>query len=87
MVKHSLRIHDLVKKLGPQERAAVLKTPELAADDLAKTAHDRKFIDLEHDHEVRWWIKSLGCTHEQLEQAVKAVGSSPDKVRAYLRRE
>jgi hypothetical protein len=53
-------------------------------DDTSKTGGDRKFISLEQDYEVRDWAKSLGCTPEQLRDAVKAVGNSVDKVREYL---
>ena len=56
------------------------------SDDTSKTASDRKFISLEQDYEVRDWAKSLGCTPEQLREAVRAVGNSADKVREYLRR-
>lgn len=53
-------------------------------DDTSKTGSDRKLISLEQDYEVRDWSKSLGCTEEQLRQAVKAVGNSADAVRKYL---
>jgi hypothetical protein len=52
-------------------------------DDTSKTGNDRK-ISLEQDYEVRDWAQSLGCTPEQLRDAVKAVGHSPDKVREHL---
>lgn len=54
------------------------------ADDPTKTRQDRKLISLEQEYEVRSWCESLGCTREQLQQAVKAVGNSADKVREYL---
>jgi hypothetical protein len=54
------------------------------ADDPTKTALDRKLIALEEPHEVRSWTKSLGCTEPELRAAVKAVGHSAEKVRAYL---
>ena len=53
-------------------------------DDTSKTGSDRKLISLEEDYEVRDWAKRLGCTPEQLRDAVKAVGHSADKVREYL---
>ena len=53
-------------------------------DDTSKTGGDRRFISLEQDYEVRDWANSLGCTPEQLRDAVKAVGNSADKVREYL---
>jgi len=54
------------------------------ADDPTKTGQDRKFISLEQDYEVREWCKSLGCTEEQLRQAVAKVGNSASAVRAHL---
>jgi len=53
-------------------------------NDTSKTGHDRKFISLEQDHEVRDWTRSLGCTEDQLRTAVKAVGKPADAVRKYL---
>jgi hypothetical protein len=54
------------------------------SDDKSKTGADRKLIALEQPHELRDWMKSLGCTEQQLRDAVKAVGHSADAVRAYL---
>ena len=56
------------------------------SDDTTKTALDRKLISLEEDYEVRDWCQSLGCTPEQLREAVKAVGNSADAVRKHLAR-
>ena len=53
-------------------------------DDTSKTGLDRKLISLKEDYEVRDWAQSLGCTPEQLRDAVKAVGNSADKVREHL---
>ncbi|AOB33365.1 hypothetical protein AKI39_03270 [Bordetella sp. H567] len=48
---------------------------------------DRARISLEQDHEVRYWTKELGCSPEQLRQAVKDAGSnSAEKVRAALKK-
>ena len=55
------------------------------ADDPKKTGLDRKLISLNEAHEVRNWTESLGCTPEQLKEAVQAVGNSADAVRAYLK--
>ncbi|WP_411879676.1 DUF3606 domain-containing protein [Polaromonas sp. YR568] len=54
------------------------------SDDKSKTGADRKLIALEQAHELRDWMKSLGCTEEELRDAVKAVGHSADAVRRYL---
>lgn len=48
---------------------------------------DRARIALEEEWEVRYWTKELGCTPEQLGQAVKDAGSnSVEKVRATLKK-
>lgn len=54
------------------------------SDDKSKTGADRKLISLEQAHELRDWTQSLGCTEQQLRDAVKAVGNSAEAVRAYL---
>lgn len=36
-------------------------------------------------HEVRYWTKELGVTEAQLRAAVREVGTSVAKVRAYLK--
>jgi hypothetical protein len=54
------------------------------SDDPSKTGADRKLISLEQAHELRDWTQSLGCTEQQLRDAVKAVGHSADAVRSYL---
>lgn len=54
------------------------------SDDPKKTSLDRKLISLDEEHEVRSWTQSLGCTPEQLREAVKAVGNSADAVRKHL---
>ena len=46
---------------------------------------DRDRIDINDEHEVRNWAQSLKVTLEQLEDAVKKVGTSADQVRQYLR--
>ncbi len=55
-------------------------------DDPNKTGQDRKLISLKEPYEVRDWCKSLACTKEELEAAVKAVGNSAEKVREFLKR-
>ncbi len=45
---------------------------------------DRSRISLSEEHEVRYWTHALGVSKEQLAAAVKAVGSSADRVRAHL---
>jgi hypothetical protein len=46
---------------------------------------DRSRININQDHEVRYWTKALGVTESELFKAVGTVGVMADKVRAYLR--
>ncbi|RZL95062.1 MAG: DUF3606 domain-containing protein [Variovorax sp.] len=55
------------------------------AHDPKNTGLDRKLIALSEPHELRSWTESLGCTGQQLKDAVKAVGNSADKVCDYLK--
>ncbi|WP_296949435.1 DUF3606 domain-containing protein [uncultured Massilia sp.] len=55
------------------------------SDDLHdRGPQDRSRINLSERWEVQYWTKALGVTPEQLEQAVKAAGSSADAVRQHL---
>jgi len=49
-------------------------------------APDRDRIDMSEDYEVQDWTRSLRASKERLQEAVNAVGTSADKVRAYLKR-
>ena len=55
------------------------------SEDTTKTEHDRKLIALTEPYEVRDWCKAFGCTKEELERAVDAVGHSAAQVREYLK--
>jgi hypothetical protein len=57
------------------------------ADDRSKRgAADRTRINIHEAHEVRYWTEALGCSKEQLEEAVQHVGVMAEDVRAYLAR-
>jgi hypothetical protein len=56
----------------------------MADDTSVRAGSDRKQVNMSQDHEVRYWTTELGVSAEQLQAAVKAVGSSADKVREYL---
>lgn len=47
-------------------------------------AQDRSRIALGEKHEVEYWTRALGCTRDELEAAVNAVGVSAEAVRSYL---
>jgi hypothetical protein len=48
---------------------------------------DRSRVNTGEAWEVTYWSKRFGCTPEQLKAAVVAVGSSAEKVEAYLKRQ
>jgi len=56
----------------------------MADDKRAVGSPDRDRISLTEDYEVRDWTRSLGVSEQELREAVDAVGSSADAVRAYL---
>ena len=47
-------------------------------------AQDRARINVNEDHEIRYWTQALGVTEEELREAVAAVGVSADAVRQHL---
>ena len=56
------------------------------SDDTSKRGPaDRSRVALGEEHEVRYWTRELGASREELEEAVKSVGHSADKVREHLR--
>ena len=49
------------------------------------TGHDTTIVEIADGNEVRYWCQSLGCTEAQLRESVQAVGSSPERVREFLK--
>jgi len=45
---------------------------------------DSSRINVNEDYEVTYWTGALECTKDELEEAVKAVGTSSKAVREYL---
>jgi hypothetical protein len=59
---------------------------KIMADDLKNRGpQDRARINVNERHEVDYWSEALGCTEQQLRDAVAAVGVSAQAVREYLR--
>lgn len=46
---------------------------------------DNDLISLSERWEVLYWTKVLGCTEQQLKNAISKVGHSAKKVREYLK--
>ena len=56
------------------------------SDDKSKRGPaDRQRINLNQDHEVRYWTRELGVGKEKLKAIVQRVGNRVDTVRAELR--
>ncbi len=53
-------------------------------DPKIKGPQDRKRINIQERYEVNYWSKKLGVSPDSLRDAVKAVGTSVDKVREYI---
>jgi Protein of unknown function (DUF3606) len=49
-----------------------------------RNGQDPKRVNVHQEHEVRWWTQKWGVSREDLENAVQAVGTSVNKVEAYL---
>jgi hypothetical protein len=57
------------------------------ADDLKQTGKaDDTRINIEQDHEVRYWAKELGVSPNELRQAVQSAGPMVKDVRQHLNR-
>jgi hypothetical protein len=57
------------------------------ADNLTdRGAQDRARINLNEEHEVRYWTEALNVSEAQLRMAVSAVGVGAEAVRKFLSR-
>lgn len=55
-------------------------------DDLTrKRPQDSRRINLDQEHEVRYWCDKFDCTEKELQDAVSRVGDSAAVVQRYLR--
>jgi len=56
------------------------------SDDTAQRGSaDRSRINMNQEHEVRYWTQALGVSEDELRRAVGEVGVSADKVREHIR--
>lgn len=83
MLRRKDLIHHL-QELAAAEKAGQRQKETTMPDDSKKTGADRKLISLEQEHEVRDWAASLGCSEQELREAVRVVGHSADEVRRFL---
>ena len=59
----------------------------MADDPSNRGPADRTRINVNEDHELRYWTKKFGCTSTELRNAVQAVGLMADKVEAYVKQQ
>ena len=56
-------------------------------DDTSNRSHaDQLMIDVNEPHEVRYWTQRLGCSEQQLRDAVAKAGAMAKEVRQVLGR-
>ena len=53
-------------------------------DKINRVQPDRSRINMEEDYEVKYWIKHLDVSREELQRAVDKVGNSASAVRKEL---
>jgi Protein of unknown function (DUF3606) len=56
----------------------------MADDRMQRGAQDRSQINLEQEHEIRYWTQELGVSEAALTAAVAKVGNSVEAVRREL---
>jgi hypothetical protein len=56
----------------------------MSDDTTNRGAQDRARINVNEDHEIRYWTQALGVSEEKLREAVAAVGVGADAVRQHL---
>lgn len=57
----------------------------MADDPNIRAPGDRQRINVNQEHEVRYWTQRLGVTPEELRKAVEAVGPMADTVEQHVR--
>ncbi len=49
-----------------------------------KERREMNRVSLKEDWEISWWTQRFGVSKEQLEEAVRKVGDSVEKIREYF---
>src|SRR5690242_14352616 len=85
-VFHAMRGRPLERTIGrPRSRAMKAHVGKVSggtamSDDKAKTAADRKRINVNEDYECRYWSEKFGVSADELKRAVERVGPMADDV-------
>jgi hypothetical protein len=69
---------------GPRSTLPATRKKDRVSDYIGKAAR-RKIISMTTAEDLREWCKSLGCTPEELREAVDHAGTATDMVSEYLR--
>ena len=56
----------------------------MSDDKNQRSAADRDRVNVHEDYEVRYWREKFGCSKDELEKAVQAVGPMKKDVETYL---
>lgn len=67
-----------------ESSSEVFEEKIMADDKSDRGPADRQRVNVNQEHEVRYWCKAFGCTEEELRQAVQRVGVMADDVRRAL---
>jgi hypothetical protein len=65
---------------------AASRTDTMRTDYTTPARAVRLHVNVRDDSDVRYWVRELGCTEEDLRAAVFAVGTPVEKVREHLSR-
>ena len=60
------------------------RTTTMVDDKINRVQPDRSRINMDEDYEVKYWIKHLDVSREELQRAVDKVGNSASAVRKEL---
>jgi hypothetical protein len=58
----------------------------MSDDPKLRNAPDDKRISIDQEHEVHYWTEAFGVSRAELEEAVRSVGNSVERVRQHLKR-
>ena len=58
----------------------------MADDTTSRSRQDQLMININEPHEVRYWTQRLGCSEQQLREAVAKAGAMAKDVRTVLGR-
>jgi hypothetical protein len=82
---HHRTVTPMRQRQGSRTTTTFFNRRHLMADDKNNTGSpDRDRINVNQDHELKYWTKTLGVTAEELRAAVKAVGPTSSAVRKHF---